>query len=171
MMAVPSFQGYVQHDAHEFLTELLDVVQRDIAYPVEVRTILSRVFTSVQQSATRCHVCNNVSKYTFPDATCITLDLSATVERYTSVAERRRARDTTLAQASTNECRIEWGSTISSSTVVVIRYTESGLHADGLPRRPYRAGRTHERVTVQAWNLHVVLDCQPCQLKCHRTGV
>ncbi|CEO94456.1 hypothetical protein PBRA_000241 [Plasmodiophora brassicae] len=81
MMAVPSFQGYVQHDAHEFLTELLDVVQRDIAYPVEVRTILSRVFTSVQQSATRCHVCNNVSKYTFPDATCITLDLSATVER------------------------------------------------------------------------------------------
>eukprot|EP00474_Spongospora_subterranea_P004825 CRZ05283.1 hypothetical protein [Spongospora subterranea] len=88
MMTVPSFQGYMQHDAHEFLTSLLEAIivcKLDIQH---VRDSIRESFTCKQVSSTTCHQCKTVSQYRAPGNFCITLDLDATCNRLHNESQR-----------------------------------------------------------------------------------
>ncbi|KAK3101502.1 hypothetical protein FSP39_004057 [Pinctada imbricata] len=81
---IPTFKGHAQHDAQEFLCELLDKVQNELECLVNSEVdIINQLFKGQLVSQVKCLECNNISERTepfmdlsleFPERYQITLD-------------------------------------------------------------------------------------------------
>ncbi|KAH3894173.1 hypothetical protein DPMN_018330 [Dreissena polymorpha] len=97
--AIPMFKGYAQHDAQEFLCELLDKIQRDLdSSPGSSREtkVLTDLFQGQLVSKVTCQACQNVTRtcepymdlsLEFPDRYQITKQNSRVAEDICHITE------------------------------------------------------------------------------------
>ncbi|OWF47359.1 ubiquitin carboxyl-terminal hydrolase 44-like [Mizuhopecten yessoensis] len=64
--AIPTFKGYAQQDAQEFLCELLDKVQQELAVINDTQDIVNDTFQGQLVSQVTCLKCKNVSETNEP---------------------------------------------------------------------------------------------------------
>ncbi|XP_069133795.1 ubiquitin carboxyl-terminal hydrolase 44-like [Argopecten irradians] len=61
-LAIPTFKGYAQQDAQEFLCELLDKVQQELAAVNDAKDIVNETFQGELVSQVTCLKCKNISE-------------------------------------------------------------------------------------------------------------